>query len=81
MGGIHVKFEVTPQEFLNELTDAAYHVALRHGIGTSFLAMELELEESMKGVMRRAMQYSPECGSENCMKAKHTEFLFRELFK
>lgn len=81
MGGIHVKFEVTPQEFLDELTDAAYRVALEHGIGTSFLEMELDLEKSMKRVISRLMQFSPACGAEECKKREHTDLLSLEVLE
>lgn len=63
MSGIHVKFEITPTEFLDELTGAAYEVALQHGIGNSFLEMELDLYAKMKEVIARTMEVSSACGA------------------
>lgn len=40
-----------PEEFLAELTDAAYRVALRHGLKGSFVDVELELW----GALRQAI--------------------------
>ncbi|MDO8519558.1 MAG: hypothetical protein Q7T11_05285 [Deltaproteobacteria bacterium] len=73
MAGIHVKFDITADEFLEELTDTAYRVALQHGIGNSFLEMEMDLLEAMKQVVQRTMDFSPACGAtEECRKAFRT---------
>jgi hypothetical protein len=45
-----------PEEFLADLTDAVYHVALRHGIKGSFLEMELELWSALRGAYARQEQ-------------------------
>ena len=41
------------EEFLAELTEAAYRVALRHGLKGSFLEAELELWGELGHVLRR----------------------------
>ena len=45
-GSINMKS--VPEEFLAEITDAAYRVALRHGIKGSFLDIELGLWEALR---------------------------------
>ena len=41
------------EELVAELTSAAYSVALRHGIGGSFLEVELELWRELRAVFAR----------------------------
>lgn len=48
-----IVLEKTPEEFLGQLTDAAYQVALRHGLRGSFLDVELELWRELRAVLRR----------------------------
>ncbi len=43
MSGIHVRFEVSPEDFLAHLTEAVYAVALQHGFKDSFLKVQLDL--------------------------------------
>ena len=67
MSGIHVNFEITPEKFLADLTEAAYHVALRHGLSVPFIEVELELQDALREVIRRDMKASWACGSkEGC---------------
>lgn len=63
MAALHVKFEMTPDEFLAHLTSAAYLVALKRGAPKgSFLDFQLELREALREVIRRDMFASEQCG-------------------
>ncbi len=67
MPGIHVNFEITPEKFLADLTEAAYHVALKHGLKAPFIQVELDLQHALREVIRRDMKASWACGSkEGC---------------
>lgn len=63
MGGMHVKFEISPEEFLGNLTQAAYQVMVKNGFQKPFIEVELELWDVLREVIRRNMQVSPQCGS------------------
>ena len=86
MAGIHVRFEVTPESFLSNLTDAAYKVALKHGFKAPFDEVELDLLKALRKIMEQDMQVSPACGnSKVCLEAEHlspwsqeSQKLFRE---
>ena len=41
------------EDFLAELTEAAYGVALRHGLNGPFINVELELWRELRAVLRR----------------------------
>jgi hypothetical protein len=43
--------EILAEGFLAELTDAAYRVALRHGIKGSFIDVELDLWQALRQVL------------------------------
>ncbi len=62
MPGIHVKFEIPPEEFLADLTGAAYRVALKHGFKVPFIKIELDLQEALREVIERDMWVSGQCG-------------------
>jgi hypothetical protein len=47
--------ESTTEEFLAELTAAAYGVALKHGLRGSFLDVELDLWRELRGVLHREL--------------------------
>ena len=70
MAGIHVRFEVPPEKFLADLTEAAYRVALQHGLKVPFITMELDLHKALYEVIGRDMMASPACGSEVCRMAE-----------
>jgi hypothetical protein len=60
--------EMLAEGFLAELTDAAYCVALRHGIKGSFVDVELDLWQALRkvlhlGVSRQASRFSEESAS------------------
>lgn len=73
MAGIHVKFEVTPEQFLSDLTSAAYEVALKHGLRVRFDQMEFDLLKALRQVIQEEMQVSPACGAskECCDAVRH----------
>jgi hypothetical protein len=48
-----------PEQLLAELTAAAYEVALRHGIGGSFLDLELELWDELRAVLAKRLPRAP----------------------
>ncbi len=70
MAGIHVRFEVTPEKFLSDLTDAAYKVALKHGFRAPFDQVELDLLKALREVIQAEMQVSEACGSVECLALK-----------
>lgn len=41
------------EDFLAELAAATYGVALRHGVKGSFIDLELELWQALRGIMRQ----------------------------
>ncbi len=64
MPGLHVRFEVSPEDFLAHLTEAVYAVAMQHGFKDSFLKMELELWDALREIIRKDMWVATQCGSE-----------------
>ncbi len=74
MGGLHVKFEVSPEDFLADLTGAVYQVALRYGFGVPFNEIELELQNVLREVTRKDMFVSDVCGLlPVCRQMRHFE--------
>lgn len=73
MSGIHVKFEVSPSQFLSDLAQATYKVALKHGVKDSFLEVELELYEAIQAVLNKDMMFSPACGEPACRLLPHLD--------
>lgn len=65
MSGIHVRFEVSPEDFLAHLTEAVYAVALQHGFKDSFLKVQLDLWDALREVIRKDMLVATQCGSES----------------
>lgn len=79
MSGIHVKFDVNPEDFLAHLTEAAYKVALKHGLSVPFIEVELEMQQALRAVVGKDMQASPACGAtETCKQAVRHEPWSRE---
>lgn len=70
MSGIHVRFEVSPDEFLSHLTETAYRVALKHGLMVSFVEMELDLQKALRRIIQKDMLVSEACGSPECLALK-----------
>ena len=70
MAGIHVRFEVTPEKFLSDLTTAAYQIALKHGFRAPFDQVELDLLNALRKVIQQEMQISETCGSAECLALK-----------
>lgn len=62
MAGFHLKFQVDPDDFLGHLTEAAYNVALRHGLQVPFTEIKLGLFDALREVIRKDMFVSDECG-------------------
>ena len=69
MAGIHVRFEISPEDFLCHLSEAAYRVALKHGFKVPFYEIELDFLKALREVIRKDMMASPACGSEPCREA------------
>lgn len=74
MAGIHVRFDVSPEEFLAHITDAAYEVALRHGFRVPFVEVEIDLHRALRNVINRDMLVSEACGSAECLSFKKESF-------
>lgn len=70
MSGMHIKFGVTPEEFLGHLTEAAYRSALKHGFKASFMDVALDMQEALRQVMSEDILVSESCGSEGCLAFK-----------
>ncbi len=70
MAGMHLRFHISPQCFLEELTEAAYQTALKHRAGTSFVELELELWDTLREVIRKNMLVSEACGKNKLCKCK-----------
>ncbi len=58
MGELHVKFNVSPEEFLADLTQAVYQVVLKAGFDIPFIKMELDLQSALREVIRKDMLVS-----------------------
>lgn len=78
MTGIHVKFEVSPDQFLLDLTQATYKVALKHGFTAPFVEVELDLYEAIRQIIQKDMMAYPACGQEKCRAMSHYEIASRE---
>ncbi len=48
-----VETDTVSEELLAELASAAYGVALRHGLKSAFIDVELELWRELRGVLNR----------------------------
>jgi hypothetical protein len=48
--------EVDPERLLAELTEAAYRIALRHGLKGSFVDVELDLWRELRRVLDRQQE-------------------------
>ncbi len=55
---IHVRSNISPEEFLADLTNGVYQVILRSGFGTPFIEMELGLHDALREVIRDDMLVS-----------------------
>jgi hypothetical protein len=53
MVAVNLKSVPVDEDFLAELTEAAYGVALRHGLKGPFINVELELWRALRAVLRR----------------------------
>jgi hypothetical protein len=53
MVAVNLKSVPVDEDFLAELTEAAYGVALRHGLKGPFINVELELWRELRAVLRR----------------------------
>ncbi|QQR79666.1 MAG: hypothetical protein IPJ69_09960 [Deltaproteobacteria bacterium] len=73
MAGIHVRFDITPEAFVADLTKAVYDVALKNGVKGSFLSIELDLQKALYEVVKKEMLGSEKCGSPDCRKAERFE--------
>ncbi|MBI2082166.1 MAG: hypothetical protein HYT76_01220 [Deltaproteobacteria bacterium] len=62
MPGLHVKFEISPEEFLSHLADAAYQVALKQGFRGSFIDLRLGLQRALHEMIRKDMFVTDLCG-------------------
>ncbi len=62
MPGLHVKFEISPEDFLTHLTDAAYRVALQQGFRGSFLDLKLGIQRALHDLIQREMFVTDLCG-------------------
>ncbi len=74
MSGIHVKFEVTPEQFVSDLTQATYDVMLKYGFKAPFIEVELGLHSAIRRVVHKDMMVSPNCGQPNCLAKAHYEW-------
>jgi hypothetical protein len=74
MVGSHIRFGVSPQAFLGQITDAAYRVALKHGLKDPFIDVELDLYDALRKVMAETIEVSPACGSPECLVFKNKSF-------
>lgn len=70
MAGAHVRFEVSPENFLAHLTDAAFEVALKHGLKVPFIEIELDLHEALRRIIEVDLLVSEACGSPECLALK-----------
>lgn len=59
---IHVKPDISADEFLGELTDAVYRVALDYQIKGPVDAFRRDIQEALRGVMQRGMFVTGVCG-------------------
>lgn len=50
-GKFYVKPDITPEQFLANLTDAVYQVTLRAGINVSFIKLQLDLHDALREVI------------------------------
>jgi hypothetical protein len=54
-----VRLDTSEEDFLARMTDAAYHVALKHGFKGSFVDLQLELWSVLRNVMARHLSPRP----------------------
>lgn len=63
MEGIHLRFEITLEQFLEDLTQAVYKIALEYRAGGTFIELQLELWNALREIVRKDMLVSKQCGS------------------
>ena len=67
MSGMHIKFKISPEELVAQLTNAAYETVLKYGFKEPFIEVELDLLASMRNVVERDIIISDFCGSAQCL--------------
>lgn len=60
MGAVkfYVKSDISPEQFLAKLTNAAYQVALKAGLNVPFIEIELDIHNALEEVMKEDMSFS-----------------------
>ena len=72
MAGIHVRFEITPESFLQDLIEASCRVAFRcKKRGVSEKKLRSSFKRALKAVLKKDMQHSEQCGSHVIGICKH----------
>lgn len=62
MAGSHLKFNISPDEFVDHLTEAAYRVALRNGLKAPFVDVEMGIRGAIRRVISRDIRVTAICG-------------------
>lgn len=62
MARIHVRSEISPEDFLSDLTYAAYREVLKQGLKGPFVDIELNIRRALREVIRREMLVTDTCG-------------------
>ncbi|MBI2981225.1 MAG: hypothetical protein HYY44_02815 [Deltaproteobacteria bacterium] len=82
MPGLHVKFELSPEDFLSHLTEAAYQVALKQGFRGSFVDLRLGLQRALREMIKKDMFVTDLCGLYTiCQEAEKLEPWSKEAEK
>jgi hypothetical protein len=67
--------DLSRDQLLAELTDAAYRVTLQHGIRGAFLDVELDLWRALRWVLERAStEHQRVCQPELCLTREETSW-------
>lgn len=76
MAGTHINFEISLEDFLGNITEAAYQVALRHGFNAPFIDVKLDLQQALREAICRNMKVCPFCNttSECQIARRHVPF-------
>lgn len=73
MAGAHLRFEISLDQFLANMVEAAVSAAMKKGHKRSRAGLKSGISRALKKVLRAEMQISPACGSRIIGICRHSE--------
>lgn len=73
MAGAHLRFEISLDQFLTDMVEAAASAAMKKGCKGSRAGLKSGISKALKKVLRAEMQISTACGSRIIGICRHSE--------